>query len=151
MKYFLLYISIAIVPICFSCKRTNTAIPNSNTTQCLSLGNDTSGSVGLVYGEDTSTIYDPVLDHIKFDPIIKNRCTQDRRLYVYFRISADSVYNDTVYVEKISIVEIRDEKHEIVKRLDCMDDFTSQLYAKTYICFTRKNVKRILSCVALRQ
>jgi hypothetical protein len=92
-----------------------------------------------------------VLDHIKFDPIIKNRCTQDRRLYVYFRISADSVYNDTVYVEKISIVEIRDEKHEIVKRLDCMDDFTSQLYAKTYICFTRKNVKRILSCVALRQ
>lgn len=89
-------------------------------------------------------------EHVKYNPILENACSDDQRLYVFFNLYADTIIDDTIKIKKIEIDEIRDKDRKVVDRKDCEDYFLSQLYQKTYVykCYV-KGFK--LECRAIKR
>ena len=86
-------------------------------------------------------------ERVQYNPVLKNECSEDIRLYVRFNLSIDSTVNDTIRIRNIEIAEIRDSYRKIVERKECEDYFLNQLRGKVY--FYKCNIKRIqLECVA---
>lgn len=89
-------------------------------------------------------------EHVKYNPVLENSCSNDQRLDVFFNLYADTIINDTIKIKKIEIYEIRDKERNVVDRKDCEDYFLSQLYQKTYVykCYV-KGFK--LNCRAIKR
>lgn len=86
-------------------------------------------------------------ERVQYNPVLKNECSEDIRLYVRFNLYIDSTVNDTIRIRNIEIAEIRDSYRKIVERKECEDYFLNQLRGKVY--FYKCNIKRIqLECVA---
>ena len=89
-------------------------------------------------------------ERVKYNCILENACSDDQRLYVFFKLYADTIIDDTIKIKKIEIDEIRDKDRNIVDRKDCEGYFLSQLYQKTYVykCYV-KGFK--LDCRAIKR
>ncbi|MBR2262207.1 MAG: hypothetical protein IJ916_10995 [Paludibacteraceae bacterium] len=87
-------------------------------------------------------------EYVQYNPVLKNECSNDNRLYVRFNLSIDTIINDTVLIKYIEIAEIRDSNRKIVERKECEESFLKQLREKVYL-YKCKNIKRKqLECVA---
>lgn len=157
MKYFALIFFSIMFSIFFKYKiLRNEAFANEDENvnfECDVLSNeeDTLLKSLSTKGNDSLISVDPILEFIEFEPVIKNSCTNDRRLYIRFRLIVDTIINDTLQIKKISIVDILDENHKFKNYKECNDDLLNQLYAKTYIYRGNAKIRRVVrSCVALK-